>query len=568
MARKKNKKPSLLLAILVAISSLTLPSIAAYISISGLTKIFPVSAAFVLFAALEGSKLVTASLLHNQWQRINKGLKVYLTIAVVTLILITSAGLYSFLSSAYSKTATQIELATQQNGLDNLMKTDLEKKIINWQDLIETKNNRIETLTDLRVKQEVRLDTLTNRRWSNSLKRTEDMIRDANNDIDQLNIEIDSLSTLKSDTQQQIYDLETGGMIREQDQADSDVLTFVYISELTGLPIDKVINVLVILLVFIFDPLAVLLLVSFNSLLKQRREAEDEEEVVIPSKGESNNNINASLKLEEVDISEKNDDIVSEDEIPTLPFSGETIIDMKENDLTLKTATGEYPIQEGGVVKTATGEYQIEALGDLTDEERNLLLSTLKSKRQFEEEKVRLEAEEASRLEADRIEQERIEEIARLKREEELRERLKHEEEEKNKQAEIERQEEEKRQEGERKRKEALEIEAEIKKEEDRMEKEEQRILSSVTENHDLYLRILNVLYDGGNKIKGNSFETYNTLKANLVNAGVEATDKQFDDFLTVCALMRIIKVDRDKGVRELLKDYKRAKMLLSALSS
>ena len=100
------------------------------------------------------------------------------------------------------------------------------------------------------------------------------------------------------------------------------------------------------------------------------------------------------------------------------------------------------------------------------------------------------------------------------------------------------------------------------------MEKEEQRILSSVTENHDLYLRILDVLYDGGNKLKGNSFEPYNTLKANLENAGVEATDKQFDDFLTVCALMRVIKVDRDKGVRELLKDYKRAKMLLSALSS
>jgi|GEM_PF-1981648 len=566
MARKDNKKPSLLLAILVAISSLTLASIAAYISVSGLTKIFPVEAAIVLFAALEGSKLVTASLLHNQWQRINKALKVYLTIAVVTLILITSAGLYSFLSSAYSKTATQIEIATQQNSLDDVTKTDLEGKIVNWQDLIETKNNRIKTLTDQRTQQETRLDTLYNRGWFQSIKRTEALIEDANGDIDQLNTEIDSLSGLKSNTQQQIYDLETGKMVREQEQADSDVLTFVYISELTGLPIDKVINVLVILLVFIFDPLAVLLLVSFNSLLKQRREAEDEEEVVdveivvTPEQAEnitgivSDDNINASMRIKEVDISEKNDDIVPEKETPTSPFPDGIKIGMeKKEEITQDKET---------IIDPLAG------FENLSEEEKSLLMETLKSKRQAEEEKARLEAEEAARLEAERLEGERIEELARLKREEELRERLKREEEEKIKQAELEKQEEAKHQEEERKRKEVLEMEAEIKKEEDRMEKEEQRILSSVTENHDLYLRILDVLYDGGNKAKGNSFEPYSSLKVNLSNAGVEATDKQFDDFLTVCALMRVIKVDRDRGVRELLKDYKRAKMLLSALSS
>lgn len=568
MARKDNKKPSLLLAILVAISSLTLASIAAYISVSGLTKIFPVEAAIVLFAALEGSKLVTASLLHNQWQRINKALKVYLTVAVVALILITSAGLYSFLSSAYSKTATQIELATQQNSLDDVTKTDLEGKIVNWQDLIETKNNRIKTLTDQRTQQETRLDTLYNRGWFQSIKRTEALIEDANNDIDQLNTGIDSLSTLKSNTQQQIYDLETGKMVREQEQADSDVLTFVYISELTGLPIDKVINVLVILLVFIFDPLAVLLLVSFNSLLKQRREFDEEEvvtkpektlkeryrEIVIPYKEGSNDSINASMRIKEVDISEKNDDIVSEKETPTSPFPDGIRIGMeKEEEITQD--------------KKATVD-PLAGFSNLSEEEKALLMETLKSKRQAEEEAARLEAEEKARLEAERLERERVEELARLKREEELRERLKLEEEEKAKQAELARQEEEKRQEEDRKRKETLEMEAEIKKEEDRMEKEEQRILSSVTENHDLYLRILDVLYDGGNKVKGNSFEPYSALKANLSNAGVEAADKQFDDFLTVCALMRVIKVDRDKGVRELLKDYKRAKMLLSALSS
>ena len=98
MARKtKTKRPSLLLPLLVGLSSLALASIAAYISVTGLSKIFPVAASIFLFGALEVSKLVTASLLHSYWKKLNKALKAYLTIAVLFLIVITSAGLYSFL---------------------------------------------------------------------------------------------------------------------------------------------------------------------------------------------------------------------------------------------------------------------------------------------------------------------------------------------------------------------------------------------------------------------------------------------------------------------------------------
>ena len=255
-----------------------LASIAAYISVTGLSKIFPVAASIFLFGALEISKLVTASLLHNHWKRLNKALKTYLTIAVVFLIVITSAGLYSFLSSAYSKTATKIEVAQKENALDDLNKKNLEDKVVNYQDLINSKNKRIDILADQRSQQETRLDSLYARRAYNSAKRTETLIKDANSDISQLTSEVDSLNTLITTAQSGVYDLEIGKIDREVEQSESDVLTFIYISELTGLPIGKVINWLVILLVFIFDPLAVLLLVSFNSLLQHRREFVENEE--------------------------------------------------------------------------------------------------------------------------------------------------------------------------------------------------------------------------------------------------------------------------------------------------
>lgn len=563
MASKNSKKPSLLMAILVGLSSLTLASIAAYISVSGLTKLFPVAASILLFAALEGSKLVTASLLHNHWSRMKTALKTYLTIAVVALILITSAGLYSFLSSAYSKTATQIEMVANANELDDLTKKDLEGKIANWQDFIDTKDKRVQTLTEQRTQNLTRLDTLYNRGWWNSIKKTEKLIEDANIDIDELNSEIDSLSNLQANAQQEIYDLETGKMERKQEQADNDTLTFVYISELTGLPIDKVINILVIILVFIFDPLAVLLLVSFNSLLKQRREWEDEnEEVEIP---ETNDHIvlNKSQEIDDIDVvvHPPEDEVQHIDVIvkpknvvehidldfevlPTQPFPDEPEPeDMKEND-------------------------QLAGFEGLTEEERDLLMATLKTKRKAEEEEQRRKEEEAARLKAEEEERLKQEEEARLKREEEIRQRLEEEEELKRKKEELERLEEEKRAEEERKRKEEAEIQEAIKKEEERLEQEEQRILSSVSENHNLYLQILDVLYDGGNKTKGNSFEPYGMLKSTLANKGIDASEKQFDDFLTVCALMRIIKVEGEDRERKLLKDYRRAKVLLSALSS
>ena len=83
--------------------------------------------------------------------------------------------------------------------------------------------------------------------------------------------------------------------------------------------------------------------------------------------------------------------------------------------------------------------------------------------------------------------------------------------------------------------------------------------------NRSLFLSLLDILYDSGYKNSGSSFEPYPSLRASIKNAGIDVSDKLFDDFLTICALLKIIQI-KGKNERKLLKDYQKAKMLLSAL--
>ena len=111
MAIKDKLFPSL-----IALSALSVSASAAFYSISGLSKLFAGASLEVIIMAssLEIAKLVIASLLYQYWNDLNKTLRVYLTIATTVLILITSMGIYGFLSSAYQETANKDQIVTTQ----------------------------------------------------------------------------------------------------------------------------------------------------------------------------------------------------------------------------------------------------------------------------------------------------------------------------------------------------------------------------------------------------------------------------------------------------------------------
>jgi hypothetical protein len=143
---------------LVFISAMFITGCAAVFSVSGIGKLFAGAsfAAIVMASSLELGKIVSISFLYRYWSEINKSLKWYLMIASIVLMIITSAGIYGYLSSAYAKVAagplqTTTEMATLQSQA-NTINQDVERK-----------TNRLDQIIGLRAQQETRLDELISR---------------------------------------------------------------------------------------------------------------------------------------------------------------------------------------------------------------------------------------------------------------------------------------------------------------------------------------------------------------------------------------------------------------------
>ena len=101
---------------IIALSALSVSASAAFYSVFGLSHLFAGASTEVIImaGALEVAKLVIASLLYQYWDTINKILRVYFVAACFILIVITSGGIYGFLSGAYQETATQSEFLDKQ----------------------------------------------------------------------------------------------------------------------------------------------------------------------------------------------------------------------------------------------------------------------------------------------------------------------------------------------------------------------------------------------------------------------------------------------------------------------
>ena len=95
----------------VGLSALLVAGSAAYYSVFGLSKLFSgaMFAVVVMAGSLEFAKLVSASFLYRYWDRVNKVLKIYMTVGVVVLVFVTSAGIFGFLSNAYQGATVQFE---------------------------------------------------------------------------------------------------------------------------------------------------------------------------------------------------------------------------------------------------------------------------------------------------------------------------------------------------------------------------------------------------------------------------------------------------------------------------
>jgi hypothetical protein len=253
--------------------ALAVAGCAAYFSIWGLSQLFAgaSTAVIIMASVLEVSKVVTTTALHRYWVKIASGLKVYLTISVAILMLITSAGIYGFLSNAYQKTANKLQIHEGELSILDKKKVLFQKSIDDNEKIVTTKNKRIDQLSNLRSNQESRLDNEKNS-WLKDKVRVD--IKNANDEIQKLTIDIDVLNDKNASLSDSIskYSVKSLEMDAKSD-VSAEVGPLKYISELTNTPMSKVVNILIILFIVVFDPLAIALVLITNRVFELEGES-------------------------------------------------------------------------------------------------------------------------------------------------------------------------------------------------------------------------------------------------------------------------------------------------------
>jgi hypothetical protein len=267
---KKSKFPYIL-----GVAAFATAAVAAWFSVTGLGKLFAGAAISVMIMAgvLEFAKLVVASYVYRYWNKIKFLEKTYLIIALSILMTITSAGIYGYLSGAYSETSSKLQISNGEISLLDKKKEQFKQRIENTEENIGKKNIRITSLNNLRTSQEVRLDSLYARKSYRQAKIVETQIKDADSEIKKLTKETDSLLNVVNLYNEEISKLDLDVTGKEADNLKGDTAPLQYIASLFGTNMDKVVNFFMFLLIFVCDPLAIMLVIATNkSLLENTSE--------------------------------------------------------------------------------------------------------------------------------------------------------------------------------------------------------------------------------------------------------------------------------------------------------
>lgn len=259
---------------IIALSALSVSLSAAFYSVSGLGKLFAGASIQVIIMAssLEVAKLVIASLLYQYWDSLNKILRTYLSIATVILMLITSMGIYGFLSGAYQETANRA-------GTVDAQVTLLETKKANYvgqRDLLtKEKEALVSSMTSLqsglannKTSYVDKKGNLIQTSSSADRKSLERQLDASSTRQENLNAKLDDINNKIFELDNQIVEAKTGSDVA------AELGPLKYISGLTGTPMDQIVNYLLLVIIFVFDPLAISLVIAANFAFAQLKPKE------------------------------------------------------------------------------------------------------------------------------------------------------------------------------------------------------------------------------------------------------------------------------------------------------
>ena len=224
---------------LVGLSALLIAGSAAFFSVFGLSKLFAGATVSVIIMAgsLEFGKLIGASFLYRYWNKVNSWLKIYMTVGVITLVGITSAGIFGFLSNAYQGATIEFEkqsttLLYKEERLEQLeedkvyLKDELEQSITTLPDNYPTAKRKLR---------------------------------------EEYNPKVLTLNDQILDIKQEIGDLKVGLI-----ETGVDVGPAIYLARAFETDIDTVVKFFIFILIFVFDPMAVSLILAYNVTLEEK----------------------------------------------------------------------------------------------------------------------------------------------------------------------------------------------------------------------------------------------------------------------------------------------------------
>ena len=250
---------------IIATSALSVSASAAFYSVSGLSKLFAGAAFAVIIMAtsLEVAKLVIASLLYQYRKTIPRLLKYYLSVAAVVLVLVTSMGIYGFLSAAYQETAAKAGSIDSQIALIETKRDNVKEQLAVYNDEKSSINTAVSDLRSglsnnkiqYRDRETGQIITTTSSSTRRALEKQLDqaILRQT-----EINTKVDNLNEQLFEYETEIVEVKTGNDIA------GELGPLKYLSGLTGIPMDRIINYLLLTIIFVFDPLAIALVIAAN----------------------------------------------------------------------------------------------------------------------------------------------------------------------------------------------------------------------------------------------------------------------------------------------------------------
>ena len=234
----------------------------AYFSVTGLGVLFSgaSTAVIVMASALEFAKLVSASYLEQKWNETTLFLKVYLTSAVFILMLITSAGIFGYLSNAFQQ--------------QNIKLQQVDREILVFQTKIDQNTAQREQLsTQISESNKNQTTILGKGRVNNRLLRS---IDNRDRQIGKINDKIAKLQEENAKNNEEINKIRLNNLDLEK-----EVGGFKFVAQVFDVELDKVVKWFMFLIVFVFDPLAIALVLALNKLLKENKPKIEENEPLV-----------------------------------------------------------------------------------------------------------------------------------------------------------------------------------------------------------------------------------------------------------------------------------------------